>query len=405
MASDNFGRTTITCDSPLAYSHSIGCNAAYVTRSINLVTTPASTDRGHLLHTGTGKFEVRNARIENFGRTTIAEINSTVMSATDLKFGTQETSHLIKRFDVSHVGTNQIGMFLLICINCLCEKVPNDYFNQLARYAVHAHHSLVEGYIVGNAIIQSPRDGCVAHDSRVYIVDNIIVGADGTGIFLEDGTETGPVLNNYIIGTGGGTRGGDDGRFSTQKGLDMAHGGFGIWARGKLALIQGNHVEGHFGFAAYAFFVHPNFISDKVVPDVPGTPPMLVGKALKDIPTPDGSGLNLQTYGGFIDNTAVGTFQVGIDMSYFSSTEDDTVGSIISGARIRNLAKSGFGLKTTHSRIFTLDDVVIEGTVSDNTIIGIWCNSLNCGSGCMLQTPNTTLVITDVLEVRDGNNC
>eukprot|EP00547_Thalassionema_nitzschioides_P004442 CAMPEP_0194200928 /NCGR_PEP_ID=MMETSP0156-20130528/1349_1 /TAXON_ID=33649 /ORGANISM="Thalassionema nitzschioides, Strain L26-B" /LENGTH=1013 /DNA_ID=CAMNT_0038926003 /DNA_START=80 /DNA_END=3118 /DNA_ORIENTATION=+ len=342
--------TTITCDSPLAFNHSLGSNAAYVSRSIHILTSPASTDRGHILHTGTGKFEVRNARIEGFGRTTTELIDSTVMSPTDLKFGTQDTSHLIKQFEVEHIGVNQV-----------------------ARYAVHAHHSRVEAYLTGLAIIQSPRDGMVAHDSRVHILNNVIVGADGAGIFLEDGTETGPVKHNYIIGTGGGTRGGDDGRFSIQKGKDMAHGGFGIWARGKLALVQGNHAEGHFGFAAYSFFVHPNFISDKVVPDVPGTPSILVGKKRKNIPgEPDGTGLHLQTYGGFIDNTAAATFKVGIDMSYFSSSLEDTVGSIIEGARIRNLAKSGFGLKTTHSRIFTLNDVVIEGTVSDNTIIGIW---------------------------------
>jgi len=375
--------TTITCDSPLAFNHSLGSNAAYVSRSIHILTSPASTDRGHILHTGTGKFEVRNACIEGFGRTTTELIDSTVMSPTDLKFGTQDTSHLIKQFEVEHIGVNQV-----------------------ARYAVHAHHSRVEAYLTGLAIIQSPRDGMVAHDSRVHILNNVIVGADGAGIFLEDGTETGPVKHNYIIGTGGGTRGGDDGRFSIQKGKDMAHGGFGIWARGKLALVQGNHAEGHFGFAAYSFFVHPNFISDKVVPDVPGTPSILVGKKRKDIPgEPDGTGLHLQTYGGFIDNTAAATFKVGIDMSYFSSSLEDTVGSIIEGARIRNLAKSGFGLKTTHSRIFTLNDVVIEGTVSDNTIIGIWCNNLNCGPGCMLQTPNTTLIFNNVQEERDGNSC
>ena len=46
----------------------------------------------------------------------------------------------------------------------------------------------------------------VDHNSRVHILDNVIVGADGTGIFLEDSTETGPVINNCIIGTGGGWR-------------------------------------------------------------------------------------------------------------------------------------------------------------------------------------------------------
>ena len=63
--------------------------------------------------------------------------------------------------------------------------------NQIARYALHAHHSLVEAYFTGNAVISSPRDGMVAHNSRVHMLDNVIFDADGTGIFLEDATETG----------------------------------------------------------------------------------------------------------------------------------------------------------------------------------------------------------------------
>lgn len=363
----------ITCDAPLIYDHSIGSYSAYVTRSVIIKTSPESTDRGHILHTGTGAFEVRNARIENFGRTTTDLIDSTVMSPDpELNFEPG-----LARMIVSYQGTNQI-----------------------ARYALHAHHSLVEAYFTGNAILHSPRDGCVAHNSRVHILGNVVIDADGTGIFLEDATETGPVVNNYIIGTGKGTRGGDDGRFSSQLGKDMAHGGFGVWARGKLALIQGNHAEGHFGVAPYAFFVHPNFISDHVVPDVPGTPAEVAGKKLKDIHPTNTNGLQLQSYGGFVNNTAVATFRVGLDMSYFSVSTDDDVGSIIQGANVRNLAMSGRGLSTTHSRVFTLQDVTIEGTVEGNTIVGIWCN--NCDS-CTLQTPNTTLVIDNVETIRGGN--
>ena len=205
-------------------------------------------------------------------------------------------------------------------------------------------------------------------------------------------------MDNYIIGTGGGTRGGDDGRFSSQGGKDMAHGGFGIWARGKLALVKDNHCEGHFGFAPYAFFVHPNFISNKKIPDVPGTPPELVGKSAHEISQMIG-GLELQNYGGFVDNTAVATFRVGIDLSYFG-TQTGSNGSIIEGARIKSLASSGKGISTTHSAIFTLNDVTIEGVVADNDITGIWCNNCN---GCHLQTVNTTLVIEDVKVVRGGN--
>jgi len=186
----------------------------------------------------------------------------------------------------------------------------------------------------------------------------------------------------------------------SRSGHRRAHGGFGIWCRGKLALVQGNHAEGHFGVSPFAFFVHPNFISDKVIPDVQGTPAELAGKKLKDIEPTHTNGLQLQSYGGFINNSAVATFQVGIDLSYFSVTADDEVGSIIQDAFIKNLALNGRGISTTHSSLFTLNDVTIQGTVAENTITGIWCNNCN---GCTLQTPNTTLVFENVASNRGGN--
>lgn len=364
----------IACATSFAHDHTAGSNIAYVTRSIQFKTSPTSTDRGHILHTGGGMFGVRNARIENFGRTTTHLIDSTVITPdTNLNFEPN-----VAKMNVVHQGSNQI-----------------------ARYALHAHHSMVESYFTGNAVLPvGRRDGMVAHNSRVHILDNVIVGANGTGIFLEDGTETGPVVGNYVIGTGGGSRGGDDGRFSSQSGTDMAHGGFAIWCRGKLALVAGNHAEGHFGVAPYAFFVHPNFIGDKRVPNVLGTPAELIDKKIRDVEPTHTNGLQLQSYGGFINNTAVATFKVGIDLSYFSSNEDDQVGSIIEGAIIRNLAMNGRGISTTHSQIFTLNGVTIEGTVPDNTMTGIWCNNCN---GCTLRTPNTTLVIDNVQTVRGGN--
>ena len=94
----------ITCADPLVYAHTQLSYIAYITRSITLVTSSGATDRGHVLHTGEGKFEVQNTRIENFGRTTTALINSTIMSPTDLKF-----PPLMSQMDVSHLGTNQIG--------------------------------------------------------------------------------------------------------------------------------------------------------------------------------------------------------------------------------------------------------------------------------------------------------
>jgi hypothetical protein len=364
----------VVCEVAFEHDHSTGSNVAHTTRSIVIKTSQTSTDKGHIFHTGVGKFEVRNARIENCGRTTTEVISNTVMAP--------DTAY------------NFPAGFARMIVSKYAE-------NQIARYAIHAHHSLVEAYYTGLAVLPNGgRDGMVAHNSRVYIDDNVIIGANGTGIFLEDGTETGPVINKYIIGTGGGSRGGDDGRFSSSSGIDMAHGGFGIWARGKLALIEGNHCEGHFGNAPYAFFVHPNFIKDKIVPDVTGTDPYLVGKRLRDIKPTHTNGLQLQSYGGFIGNTAVGTFQNGLELSYFSVSDSDEVGSIIEGMSVKNLAKNGRGITTIHSKLFTLNEVTIEGTVADNTITGIFCNNCN---GCTLSTPNTTLVVENVMTVRGGN--
>mmetsp|Transcript_25205 Transcript_25205/g.44169 ORF Transcript_25205/g.44169 Transcript_25205/m.44169 type:complete len:163 (-) Transcript_25205:448-936(-) len=145
--------------------------------------------------------------------------------------------------------------------------------------------------------------------------------------------------------------------------------------------------------------VHPKFVETKVVPDIPGTPAALVGKTLKELGNVPG-GLHLQTYGGFEDNSAVGTFQIGIDLSYFGSSVDDTVGSIVQGAEIISLAKSGKGISTTHSTLFTLEEVTIEGEFPDNDLTGIWCNNCN---GCTLSTPNVTLSILNVETVRGGN--
>mmetsp|Transcript_15018 Transcript_15018/g.23252 ORF Transcript_15018/g.23252 Transcript_15018/m.23252 type:complete len:834 (+) Transcript_15018:90-2591(+) len=363
----------VICAAAFEHDHSIGSNVAFTTRSIVIKTSQTSTDRGHILHTGEGKFDVRNARIENCGRTTTELISNTVMTP-DADFDFPEG-------------------FAKMIVSTYAE-------NQIARYALHAHNSLVEAYYSGLAVLPVGRDGMVAHNSRVHIDDNVVIGADGTGIFLEDGTETGPVTNNYIIGKGGGSRGGDDGRFSLSSGIDMAHGGFGIWVRGKLALVEGNHCEGNFGRAPYAFFVHPNFMKDKIVPDVSGTDSFLAGKKVGDIEPTHTNGLHLQSFGGFVGNTAVGSFQVGIDLSYFSVKDGDEVGSIIEGASIRNLAKNGRGISTIHSRVFTLKEVTIEGTVEDNTITGIFCNNCN---GCILSTPNTTLVVENVMTVRGGN--
>mmetsp|Transcript_30036 Transcript_30036/g.49621 ORF Transcript_30036/g.49621 Transcript_30036/m.49621 type:complete len:992 (-) Transcript_30036:108-3083(-) len=338
------GNTLLSLSAPLAYEHSIGAHAGHLSRSITFITAPNSADRGHIMYTAGGGMDFRYVRMEEFGRTSINTIDNTeIEDLSGLKF-----EEGFARMSVTYQGTNQ-----------------------LARYVFHAHHSRVESYLHGSVILFTPRNGCVHHDSRVHSTNNVVVGAEGSGIFLEDGTETGTVLNNFLVGTGGGTRGGDDSRFSTANGKDMGHGGFGVWARGQYATIQSNHAEGHFGLAPYAYFVHPNFIQNLKVPDVPGTAPELVGKSLVDMwHMLEPESLNIQVFGSFQDNTAFGTWPVGLDLSYFGENGSEFVGTDLIA-----LAYSGRQISTTHTSLISLQGGSIEAIVPENTIVGVWCNN------------------------------
>lgn len=375
ISTDADGNTLVTLESPLQYDHSLGCHAAYITRSITFITSPTSADRGHIMHTGAGSFDFKNARIQGFGRTTTDGIeNTSIEDVSGLNF-----EDGLAQMTVSTAGTNQIG-----------------------RYALHAHFSLVESLFYGNVVLYSPRNGLVPHNSRVLVEENIVIGANGSGIFLEGGLETGDVLNNFVIGTGGGTRGGDDGRFGTTEGTDMGHGGFGIWARAIYSQIDSNRAEGFFGRSPFAFFVHPGFIESLVIPDVPGTPQELAGKTLRQLGNEYEDVLTLNTFGSFASNSAYGTWQIGLDLSYFSKPANVPEGHIFEDMNLVALAKSGRGVSTIHSQVFTMRGGSIDAIYPGNTITAIFCN--NCNQ-CQLNWQEEGVVDITGVEVLRGGNC
>ena len=47
------------------------------------------------------------------------------------------------------------------------------------------------------------------------------MAVEGTGILLEDGTETGDVKNNYIVGDGSGSGESDSQRFTPSEGTEF----------------------------------------------------------------------------------------------------------------------------------------------------------------------------------------
>ena len=78
--------TLIILENPLLHSHLEGAHAAFVTRSIVLRTSDESTDRGHILHTGHGSFDVYNTMIKKMGRSTIDEFDSAVILDSGVNF-------------------------------------------------------------------------------------------------------------------------------------------------------------------------------------------------------------------------------------------------------------------------------------------------------------------------------
>ena len=100
-----------------------GAHVPMVTQSITPSTTASSTVRGHILHTGYGAFDVRNARIQDMGR---AGVEPFTFTAIDVDTSAQLADGLVKVI-VSSRGDNQ-----------------------MARYGLHLHHLLVPMEFSGN---------------------------------------------------------------------------------------------------------------------------------------------------------------------------------------------------------------------------------------------------------------
>lgn len=311
----------VTLMEPLQYNHAptkqgwVGMLTRNVTFRSDL---DAGGVRAHTLFGGHATVRFNHAALVDMGRTTVAIRDDTVMDAAGQPV---------------HIGQNQ-----------------------RARYALHAHHVHEPVTFCGNTIFGqrslygSDRFGIVLHDSRGDIRSNIVVGARGSGIFLEDGSETGQVAENLIIGLGGGAAQGDDIRFAPLQGEDMAFGGFGIWARGPLMKIRRNIATGYFTQAAYGYHTHNNFVSG-IVPNVPGTPEELIGQRIRVSQVP------IQLYGAFEDNVALGIFRHGLIIQYQQPTNAATIKNFTATM----LGTNSEGVHLHHCTGITLENARISG--------------------------------------------
>lgn len=287
---------------------------------------------GHILFTAHGFANVSNVAIRDMGRTTVLPRDDTAYD---------------EEGNVLHVGKNQ-----------------------RARYALHAHHVHEPVIFSGNAIVMPiSRFGIVAHDSFVNIWRNTVIGAQGSGIFGEDGVEYGDVKRNLVIGTGNGLasigergiyRVNDDSRFAQTdpsgepyKGQDLGFGNHGFWFRGPLMVVEDNIAAGAFNASAYTYFTHPSFVSG-LVPNIPGIPDEIRGQRISIDRTYIGK------YGSFKRNHLEGIFgEGGISLNYSSPIIPAT--NQLRGVTMKLHADNGVGFRTTHGREQSLLDPVWIG--------------------------------------------
>ena len=164
-----------------------------------------------------------------------------------------------------------------------------------------------------------------------------------------------------------------------------------------IAPIRNNRAEGIFARSPYAFFVHPLFVQDNVVPMVEGTNPDLAGKTLKQIF--HNQPVQFETYGPFVDNSAFGSWRSALDLSYFSSPGVGT-GHVIRGLNFTSLASSGQGIFMVHSHSFHLVDGNYKAAFEGNTIVGEFCN--NGDPAVVVYMDNTVFEGFDIIR---GGNC
>ena len=223
-----------------------------ISRNVIVRSQNPNGTRGHVLLTNRAEVDIRYTAFKDLGRTTIAPLDSTVMSSGQ----------------ATHIGSNQVG-----------------------RYSLHLHHlfgpaspapNSYQYVLIGNAIDGGTRWGITIHNSHYGLVqDNVIYNAAGAGIMTEDGSETANVIqNNFIVRAWGTGHDRADGR---QAGNDWGWEGSGIWLRGPDNYVRNNVIANVNSFAVTLMMLG---VSSVRVPSAPGADPSVSGQTVNMMAVP-----------------------------------------------------------------------------------------------------------------------
>jgi G8 domain/Right handed beta helix region len=254
--------THVGLATPLAHAHAGGRDASgnlmflphvgNISRNVIVRSLNPNGTRGHVLLTHRAEVDIRYAAFKDLGRTTIAPLDSTVMSS----------GH------ASHIGSNQTG-----------------------RYSLHLHHlfgpaSPIGGshqyVLIGNAIDGGTKWGITVHNTHYGLVqDNVIYNAAGAGIMTEDGSETANLIQNNFIVRSWGT--GDERADGRQHANDWGWEGTGIWLRGPDNYVRNNVVANVNSFAVTYMMLDVGSVR---VPNAPGADPSVSGHTVNMMAVP-----------------------------------------------------------------------------------------------------------------------
>jgi hypothetical protein len=254
--------TQVALAAGLTYPHGGGRDASgtlaflphvgNISRNIIVRSQHPNGTRGHVLLTNRAEVDIRYTAFKDLGRTTIAPLDSTVMSS----------GH------ATHIGSNQVG-----------------------RYSLHLHHlfgpaspapNSYQYVLIGNAIDGGTRWGITIHNTHYGLVqDNVIYNAAGAGIMTEDGSETANVIqNNFIVRAWGTGHERGDGR---QGSNDWGWEGSGIWLRGPDNYVRNNVIANVNSFAVTLMMLG---VSSVRVPSAPGADPSVSGHTVNMMTAP-----------------------------------------------------------------------------------------------------------------------
>ena len=212
-------------------------HVANLTRNVIIRSENPSGTRGHTFFTHHSRLDMQYVLLQDLGRTTVNALDNTT-------FGSNG--------NVTHIGTNQVG-----------------------RYALHLHHLIgpstnpIGGEhqyrLVGNVIKGGQKWGLAIHDTHYGLIrDNIVYNIPGSGLVLEDGTESyNHIEQNFVVRTGssvttGVTSAGDPGLSS------------GFWLRSINNYVRDN-VVANADFVGFIFY--PKGVGEIKVPAFPGQHP------------------------------------------------------------------------------------------------------------------------------------